>query len=203
MKSRYDNTFSENRIRNISPFKADTVAGFLFRHSCRRVHPGLSCGVSLEREDAYGLKVDPRLFSTLARDTRISHGAFRAWHILFGMLGKNAYCWPSIRTLAKTLDSSHQSVTDWLNELKALDYVRVTKGNQRASNRYYLNPKVPKQCVPNSGTGCSNNCGEGVPANGTELSSLNPKKEKNSPWEQERKAEVASMFRKLREQISQ
>lgn len=200
MKRRYDST-SENRTRNIRPFKAVTVAGYFIRHSCRRVRPELSNGDGLEREDVYVLKVDPKLFSTLLADSRVSHGAFRVWHALYGMTGKNAYCWPSIRTLGVMLDSSPKSVSDWIRELVLYGYVRVERGNRQQSNRYFVSPKIPKVGVPNSGTPVLKNDGSGVPKTGTELSSGNLTQEENSPVEQEKRMAVKEMFQKLREQL--
>lgn len=116
--------------------------GFVF--AVRRI---LSPPVNARRCFEDGLKVDPKLFTALSHDTRISNGAFRVWHILYGMTGNNRYCWPSIRTLAKRLNASTRSVIDWLAELKEFGYVKVVNGGRHTSNRYAVNPKIPKGVV--------------------------------------------------------
>ena len=86
----------------------------------------------------------PETYSKLIRDKRISHGAFRVWHLFRDMTGKNPNCWPSLQTIADTIGCSKPSVTVWLGELTAAGYVAIEAGNRRRSNRYQINGSLPK-----------------------------------------------------------
>ena len=84
------------------------------------------------------VKIDPTLYSQILLDERISNGAFRLWHLLLGMTGKNPCCWPSVTTIAKKLHTNRNSVMKWITELEAALYLRVERGHQHKSNRYFV-----------------------------------------------------------------
>lgn len=100
-------------------------------------------GLAASREFASGLlefsvKIDPPVYSQIMRDMRISHGAFRLWHILRDMTGTNKNCFPAVRYLATTLKAHKNSILTWIMELEAALYLRVERGNKHRSNRYYV-----------------------------------------------------------------
>lgn len=168
--------------------------GFVF--AVRRV---LGPPVTIERcFEGLTLKVDPKLFSALLDDQRLSLGSFKLWHVLYRMTGKNKCCWPSIRTLARLLGNSPQSVTDWLNELKEFGYIKVVRGNRRSSNQYIVNPCVPKYGtpVPIAGTPVPENVGSLVLKTGTQCISVNRTKEENT------QPSVAELIKQLKDAAS-
>lgn len=204
MSARYDNTVSEKRMRNISPFKAVTAAGYFIQHPSWRVRPDLSGGGSLEREDVYVLKVDPKLFSAVLDDKRLSASSFRLWHMLYGMTGKNDCCWPSISTLSERLNVDPKTIQRGVRELVDCGYITVQRGNQKVSNKYYVKPSIPMGKIPIPIGKPPQAMGKtGVPPMGinpTEFNAGNLTQEKNPLSEQEQREKVASMFRKFREE---
>ncbi len=84
------------------------------------------------------VKLDPALYSQIIRDDKISHGAFRLWHLLRDMTGANACCWPSVETISKLIHCGKDSVLLWLVELEASGYLRIERGHRHKSNRYFV-----------------------------------------------------------------
>lgn len=84
------------------------------------------------------LNIHPSAYSVVLYDRRLSHGAFRLWHLLRDRTGKNDSAWPSIRSMAKDLSSGIGSVALWIKELESAKYLRIQRGNQRRSSRYFL-----------------------------------------------------------------
>lgn len=91
---------------------------------------------------AVALNFSPETYSKLIRDKRISHGAFRVWHLFRDMTGKNPNCWPSLQTIADEIGCSKPSVIVWAKELISCGYMRVESGNRRRSNRYFLSGSI-------------------------------------------------------------
>lgn len=122
------------------------------------------------------MQIQPKTYSLILYDKRISNGAFRLWHYLRDRLGNNACAWPSTRTIAADLNCGKGSVSVWIEELVNAGYLTVKRGNERATSRYYLVAMgVPEngRCVPPNGR-----C---VPVAGTELNSENYNPKKGSP----------------------
>lgn len=129
LKARYDNTV-ENGKTNIGLFRA-VPAGFQHRPSCRVLPPELSSGGSLEKVDVYELKIPLALYKAIIRDTSISHGAFRLWHLLQDMANDNSVCWPGQRFICRTFGCNRTSVHRWLDELIDRHYIERTFGRNR------------------------------------------------------------------------
>lgn len=85
------------------------------------------------------MKIDPALYSQIVRDERISHGAHRLWCLLRDMTGNNPCAWPSVNSICKSIHCGKDAAFGWIIELEAAGYMRVERGNQHKSNRYYLN----------------------------------------------------------------
>jgi DNA-binding MarR family transcriptional regulator len=88
------------------------------------------------------MQIDPRLYSKILRDKRLSLGAFKLWHLFREMTGKNDCCWPSSRTIAKTIHVSKDSVDRWISELEYVGYLTVERGSRNRPNRYSLAPTI-------------------------------------------------------------
>jgi len=147
------------------------------------------------------VKIDPALYSKIIRDTTLSDGAFRLWHLLRDMTGANSCCWPSVRTVSKLIGCNKNSVLARIIELEAAGYLRIERGNRHKSNRYFV-----------GGTG--NKTG-GTPAKtisgtkaGTELNSqiqsisVSRASERTTEPESNSNAQAtAELFRRMREAI--
>ena len=73
------------------------------------------------------VKIDPALYSKIIRDTTLSDGAFRLWHLLRDMTGANSCCWPSVRTVSKLIGCNKNSVLARIIELEAAGYLRIER----------------------------------------------------------------------------
>lgn len=114
------------------------------------------------------MKIEPEAFSEIIHDQRISHGAFRVWHLLLNMTGANRKCYPSIRTIATKLGSDKNSIMAWLIELEAAMYLRIERGNKHRSNQYYVTRSLSYSALHRVG----NIQTPGVGQNQTQLSPL-------------------------------
>jgi hypothetical protein len=111
------------------------------------------------------LQLDPKIYSQIIQDKRISHGAFRVWHLLRDMTGDNTHCWPSMRTICKKISCSKSSVSGWIKELIEAQYVTVKRGSRHSPNRYFVSGIVSNLSV-------SEGYHRGI-VSGTELNSKN------------------------------
>jgi hypothetical protein len=70
---------------------------------------------------------DPKTFSALSRDRRLSSGAFRLWHVLYSYTNcASAYvAYPGVRKLRKALGSNSETIAGWRGELVAAGWLRV------------------------------------------------------------------------------
>jgi len=113
---------------------------------CRPVHTTrLSIGKRFAAMYGFALgplelsvKIEPAVYSELIRDPRISHGAFRIWHLLRDMTGNNSCCWPSVRTIAELTHCAKESALAWIVELEASGYLRIERGHRHKANRYFV-----------------------------------------------------------------
>lgn len=161
---------------------------------CRVCEPCV-CRYSTMDRDELGqwvirLNFEPKHYSKLIRDKRISHGAFRLWHLFREMTGKNPCCWPSLQTVCREIGCGKESLLGWIGELQAGGYLKVEKRTRRTSNRYFLSGSTQNL------TGSIQNRSSGskqVP----ELNplKLNPKKGEFSP------TQMILMERELKEAI--
>lgn len=96
---------------------------------------------------------DPRIYSQLILDKRITDNAFRLWHYLNDLAGPKRTCWPGIRRILKDLTCHYQTFSKSLKILQELEYVRVEKGNVHRSTRYHLSSllKTPPVCKSEDG----------------------------------------------------
>lgn len=68
------------------------------------------------------------LFTRIVEDKRVSHGAFRFWHLLnTKFAGKRRACWPGQRKIQKILKCSNDSIKPWSAELVTAGYLRIEK----------------------------------------------------------------------------
>jgi len=84
--------------------------------------------------------VPPMMYEAIKIDQRITHGAFRLWHMLkdMCMINDNRFCWPGIRRLAALLHTDDRSITRWRKKLVACGYLEVeiiSKANAPASRK--------------------------------------------------------------------
>jgi hypothetical protein len=94
------------------------------------------------------LNHDPRIYSKLILDKRITDNAFRLWHYLNDMAGPKRVCWPGVRRILADLTCHYQTFTHSLKLLQECEYVVVEKGNAHLSTRYHLSSllKTPPVC---------------------------------------------------------
>jgi hypothetical protein len=82
-------------------------------------------------ESVKSAKTQGLLYGKIRDDMKVSHGAFRLWHVLKGMSGKNGCCWPGQRYLAEKYPFSIHSLKSWIQQLVDGGYVRLEKPNQK------------------------------------------------------------------------
>lgn len=71
------------------------------------------------------LPFSPQSYTALVMDTRLSHGAFRLWHLLRQYADDKGQCWPGMRRLRAQLASSLSQIAKWRAELVRLGYLSV------------------------------------------------------------------------------
>lgn len=149
------------------------------------------------------VKIDPALYSQILLDERISNGSFRLWHLLLGMTGKNPCCWPSVTTIAKKLHTNRNSVMKWITELEAALYLRVERGHQHKSNRYFVGTKTllgSTKSSPIGGTKTLHELNSSIQSNSVSRAS-EPTTDLVKPESNTDPAIAAEFFRRMREQI--
>jgi hypothetical protein len=150
---RYDNRlecyirgFCTNQLPQYTPVSESLAARL---DGCRR-------GGCVLWELVIRLKISPKLYSKIIRDERISHGAFRAWHLFRDMTGKNECCWPSLKTICRELHCGRAALLGWIKELKSAGYIKVEKRELKRSNRYFVNGSIQNlrgsTCDPQDGS---------------------------------------------------
>jgi hypothetical protein len=71
-------------------------------------------------------------FAILARDSRISHGAFHLYHVIYDYRGRGTgRCWPSQPTLQRDLHCSNDSIRPWTDELVSAGWLAVEVKGRR------------------------------------------------------------------------
>lgn len=80
-------------------------------------------------------------YKALAFDKRISHGAFRLWHVLRDFAGNKLKCWPGQRRLMRSLGSNFETIGRWRDELIHTGWLKVSNlGKKGVVHIYELIP---------------------------------------------------------------
>lgn len=78
------------------------------------------------RQPARKAAITGETYKALAFDKRISHGAFRLWHVLRDFAGKKLKCWPGQRRLTQSLGSNFETIGRWRDELIHAGWLKVS-----------------------------------------------------------------------------
>lgn len=63
------------------------------------------------------------VYGRLVRDERISHGAFRLWHLLRSYADQRGNAWPRQETIAAQMHCKKESIRGWLDQLISGGYL--------------------------------------------------------------------------------
>lgn len=89
------------------------------------------------------LRVDDKFFpSFVLYDVELSQGPALLYVVLFRLTRQRDYCWPSQHTLACMCKCSERSVQTYLQELVALQYIRIERANGHNIYRLLLSARV-------------------------------------------------------------
>ncbi len=116
------------------------------------------------------VKLNPKLYSQLLYDKRISAHAFRLWHLLRDRVGDNSCAWPGYLSIQKDLGCGSWRVNHCIKELVNAGYIKVKRGNQRRSNSYFLTATpVPARTTPSTARRTPNNDSRTTPGTAQNL----------------------------------
>lgn len=89
------------------------------------------------------LRVDDKFFpSFVLYDMELGQGPALLYVVLFRLARQRDYCWPSQHTLARMCKCSERSVQTYLQELVALQYIRIERANGHNIYRLLLSVRV-------------------------------------------------------------
>jgi hypothetical protein len=92
---------------------------------------------------SYGAKpFTPQTYSAIVRDSRLSHGAFRYWHLLRDYASDDGVCYPGMRRLSRELGSNPGRIAKWREELIGAGYLSVAPRKNGQFMRYRLHGGV-------------------------------------------------------------
>lgn len=78
------------------------------------------------RNPARQASITGATYKALAFDKRVSHGAFRLWHVLRDFAGKKLKCWPGQRRLTRSMGSNFETIAGWRDELIQTGWLKVS-----------------------------------------------------------------------------
>lgn len=77
------------------------------------------------------------VFTALVKDRRISHGAFRLWHVLYGFTNsRTGVSFPGRRLLQTNMGCSHDSLPKWTHELVTNGWLHLASKAAKRGHRF-------------------------------------------------------------------
>jgi hypothetical protein len=80
--------------------------------------------------------------NSVFEDNRISPGARLLYAEILSRTGKNEYCWPGNKTLAKTFDKTPGTIKIWLDELESVFYIKRTYMDEKTKTGRKIYPQI-------------------------------------------------------------
>jgi DNA-binding transcriptional regulator LsrR (DeoR family) len=98
--------------------------------------------IILKGADGFSQKGFTQVPNAVLRSRKLSMGAKMAYAALLSYAWQNDYCFPGQQRLADDIGVSRQTANEYLQELKAKNFVKITRKGQGRPNLYEL--KVTK-----------------------------------------------------------